>query len=91
MCIEPLECWRENNAPEFIDIVRFFHPAAVYEDQAIDHREIYEECQRRHGKAHEFIIKGTFNPKTRKIFRFLVPPMHRVRSTIVKTCGTLWV
>jgi multiple sugar transport system substrate-binding protein len=50
------------------DLVLFLPPIAEYEDQVIDHREIYEECQHRYGKLAEFAIKSTHNPRTGKYF-----------------------
>lgn len=52
------------------DLFMFLSPPPVYEDQVIDHREIYEECQRKHGKPIELAIKSTYNPKTKKYFAF---------------------
>ena len=40
------------------------------EDQVINHREIYEECEHRYGKPLEAIIKNAYNPKTHKYIRF---------------------
>src|SRR5262249_30729762 len=48
----------------------FISPPAAYERQVIDHREIYEEVQRKHGKAIELAVRSTFNPKTKKFFAF---------------------
>jgi len=36
----------------------------------IDHREIYEEVQRKHGKPIDLAVKSTYNPKTKKYFGF---------------------
>jgi len=52
------------------DLVFSLKPVAVFEDQVIDHREIYEECERRFGKVAEFATKSTHNPRTRKYFAF---------------------
>jgi multiple sugar transport system substrate-binding protein len=52
------------------DLFMFLAPPAAYEKQAIDHREIYEEVQRKHGKMVPLATKSTFNPKTRKFFAF---------------------
>ncbi len=52
------------------DLFMFISPPAAYERQVIDHREIYEEVQRKHGKAIELAVRSTFNPKTRKFFAF---------------------
>jgi multiple sugar transport system substrate-binding protein len=48
----------------------FLSPPPVYEDQVIDHREIYEECERKHGKPVDLAVKSTYNPKTKKYFAF---------------------
>jgi multiple sugar transport system substrate-binding protein len=52
------------------DLVIFLAPTGIYEDEVIDHREIYEESERRYGKARDFAIKSTYNPKTKKYFGF---------------------
>jgi multiple sugar transport system substrate-binding protein len=52
------------------DLVLFITPPAEYEDQAIDHHEVYEECARRYGQVLDFAVKSTFNPKTDKYFGF---------------------
>jgi multiple sugar transport system substrate-binding protein len=52
------------------DLVLFITPPAEYEDQVVDHREIYEECERRHGKALDFSVKNSYNPRTNKYFGF---------------------
>lgn len=60
----------EVSAQKGHDLFMFLSPAPVYEEQVIDHREIYEECQRKHGKPVELAIRSTFNPKTKKYFGF---------------------
>lgn len=52
------------------DLFMFLWPPPMYEDQVIDHREIYEECQRKHGKPIDLAIKSTYNPKTKKYYGF---------------------
>ncbi|MXN79225.1 extracellular solute-binding protein [Burkholderia sp. 4701] len=52
------------------DLFMFLSPPPVYEDQVIDHREIYEECRRKHGKPAELAVRSTYNPKTGKYFAF---------------------
>jgi multiple sugar transport system substrate-binding protein len=52
------------------DLFMFLSPRAVYEEDVIDHREIYEECQKKYGKPVELAIKSTFNPKTGRYFGF---------------------
>jgi multiple sugar transport system substrate-binding protein len=50
------------------DLVMLLTPGAIYEDQVIEHREICEECERRYGKATDFAVRTTYNPKTGKYF-----------------------
>jgi len=52
------------------DLFMFLAPPAAYEKQVIDHREIYDEVGRKHGKMIPLAVKSTFNPKTRKFFAF---------------------
>jgi len=52
------------------DLVMFLSPPAAYEKQVIDHTEIVQECERKHGKAIPLAIKSTYNPKTKKYFAF---------------------
>src|SRR2546422_2122197 len=52
------------------DLFMFLAPPAAYEKQVIDHREIYEEVQRKHGKMISLAVKSTFNPKSKKFFAF---------------------
>jgi multiple sugar transport system substrate-binding protein len=68
------------------DLVLFITPPAEYEDQVIDHSEIYEECARRYGKATNFSLRSTYNPKTSKCFGF-VDSISRPCSLTVKTSG----
>lgn len=60
----------EVSAQKGHDLFMFLSPPPVYEEQVIDHREIYEECQRKHGKPIDLAIKSTYNPKTKKYFGF---------------------
>lgn len=52
------------------DLVQFLWPPPKYEDDVLDHREIYEECARQYGPAIPLAIKSTYNPTTRKYFGF---------------------
>jgi multiple sugar transport system substrate-binding protein len=52
------------------DLVLFWTPPAAHEDQVIDHREIYEECERRYGKVADVAVRSTYNPRTRKYVGF---------------------
>src|SRR6202521_767141 len=52
------------------DLFMFLAPPAAYEKQVIDHREIYDEVGRKHGKMIPLATKSTLNPKTKKFFAF---------------------
>jgi len=52
------------------DLFLFLAPPAVYEEQAIDMRDVYTEIERKHGKPIDLAVKSTFNPKTKKYFAF---------------------
>jgi multiple sugar transport system substrate-binding protein len=52
------------------DLVQFLTPMTAYEDNVIDHRDIYEECQHRYGRFADFVTKSTYNPRTGKYFGF---------------------
>jgi multiple sugar transport system substrate-binding protein len=52
------------------DLVMFLSTAPIYEDQVIDHREVYEECERQYGKAADLARQSMYNPTTNKFFGF---------------------
>src|ERR671923_2900881 len=52
------------------DLFMFLWPPPAYEEQVIDHGEIYQEVSRRHGKPIDLAVRSTYNPKTRKYFGF---------------------
>ncbi len=52
------------------DLFLFLSPPAAYEDQVIDHREIVEAVEKKHGGMIPLAHKSTFNPKTGKSFAF---------------------
>jgi len=52
------------------DLVMFNRPPAAFEDDVIDQREIYQECEKKYGKAIPLAIKSTYNPRTKKYFGF---------------------
>ena len=52
------------------DLFMFLAPPASYEDQVIDHAEIYQEVRRKHGDPVDLAIKSTYNPKTKKYIAF---------------------
>jgi multiple sugar transport system substrate-binding protein len=72
------------------DLFMFISPPAAYEQQVIDHREIYEEAQKKHGKAIDLAIKSTFNPKTKRFFAFsdaYVPDPGNYRADLWSQAG----
>src|SRR5215510_9459626 len=52
------------------DLFWFTSPPASFEDMVIDHKEVYEECERKYGPAIQLAVKSTYNPKTKKYFGF---------------------
>ena len=52
------------------DLVMFLWPPAAFENHVIDHNEIYQECEKKYGKANELAVKSTYNPKTKKYYGF---------------------
>src|SRR5436309_11190109 len=60
----------EVSAKKGHDLFMFLAPPAADEKQVVDHREIYEEVQQKHGKMVPLATKSTFNPNTSKFFYF---------------------
>jgi len=61
----------EVSAQKGHDLLMFLAPPAAFEEQVIDHAEIYQECEKRYGsKPIQLAIKSTYNPKTKKYFGF---------------------
>jgi multiple sugar transport system substrate-binding protein len=60
----------EVSAQKGHDLFMFLSPPAAYEKQVIDHAEIYQQVEKKHGKAIPLGHKSTFNPKTNKYFAF---------------------
>ncbi len=52
------------------DLFMFLSPPAAYENQVIDHTEIYQAVEKKWGKVIDLGHKSTFNPKTKKYFAF---------------------
>jgi multiple sugar transport system substrate-binding protein len=52
------------------DLFMFLSPPAAYEKQVIDHREVYDEVQKKHGKPVDLALKSTYNPKSKRFFAF---------------------
>lgn len=52
------------------DLFFFVTPAATFEDDVIDHREVVEEVEAKVGKMVPLVERSVFNPKTKKWFGF---------------------
>ena len=52
------------------DLFFFVTPAAAFEDDVIDHREVVEEVEAKAGKMVPLVERSVFNPKTKKWFGF---------------------
>src|SRR5437868_5168681 len=80
----------EVSAKKGHDLFMFLWPKPVYEEEVIDHREIYEECQGKYGKPIDLAIKSTYNPKTKKYFGFsdsYVPDPVNYRKSLFDQVG----
>jgi multiple sugar transport system substrate-binding protein len=80
----------EVSAKKGHDLFMFLWPKPVYEEEVIDHREIYEECQKKYGKPIDLAIKSTYNPKTKKYFGFsdsYVPDPVNYRKSLFDQVG----
>src|SRR5690348_13097418 len=66
----PSRAAAEVSAQKGHDLVMFLSPPSVYEDQVVDMKDIYAECEKRHGKPIDLAVKSTYNPKTQKYFAF---------------------
>src|SRR5499426_2663411 len=67
------------------DLVLFLAPPAVFEDQVVDMKDVYAECEKKHGKAIDLAVKSTYNPKTKRFFAFsdsYVPDPINYRSDL---------
>jgi multiple sugar transport system substrate-binding protein len=80
----------EVSAKKGHDLFLFLWPKPVYEDEVIDHREIYEEVEKKYGKPIDLAIKSTYNPKTKKYFGFsdmFVPDPVNYRTDLFQEVG----
>lgn len=80
----------EVSAQKGHDLFMFLSPPPSFEDQVIDHREIYEECRRKYGEPVDLAIKSTYNPKTKKYFGFsdsYVPDPLNYRKDLFDAIG----
>lgn len=52
------------------DLCMFLSPPSSYEDQVVDLRDVYAECEKRYGKPLDIALRSTYNPITRKYYGF---------------------
>lgn len=72
------------------DLFMFLWPKPDMEEQVIDHREIYEECNRKFGKPIDLAIRSTYNPRTKKYYGFsdsFVPDPVNYRKDLWDSVG----
>lgn len=60
----------EVSAQKGHDLFMFNWPPPAFEEQVIDHKEIYQELEKKFGKAIPLGVRSTYNPKTKKYFAF---------------------
>jgi multiple sugar transport system substrate-binding protein len=80
----------EVSAKKGHDLFMFLWPKAAYEEDVIDHKEIYQECESKFGKPIDLAIKSTYNPKTKKYFGFsdmFVPDPVNYRTDLFQEVG----
>lgn len=66
----PARAAAEASAQKGHDLIMFLSPPAAYEKQAIDHSEIYQEVERKHGQKVSLAHRSTYNPATKRYFAF---------------------
>src|SRR6266480_7079706 len=60
----------EVSAQKGHDLFLFNWPPPAFEEQAVDMKDVYAECEKKYGKPIDLAVKSTFNPKTKKYFGF---------------------
>jgi multiple sugar transport system substrate-binding protein len=74
------------------DLFHFLSPPAAFERQAIDHKDVIAEVEKRHGKMIPLAHKSTFNPGTGRSFAFsdsYVPDPGNYRIDLWSKAGFL--
>lgn len=80
----------EAQAQQGHDMVLFLSSRPLLEDHAIDHREIFEECESRYGTVHDFIHRACYNPATEKYHGFCesyIPVLTTYRQDLWDAIG----
>ncbi len=60
----------EVSAQKGHDLFLFNWPPPFYEEQVVDMKDVYGECEKKYGKPIDLAIKSTYNPKTKRYFGF---------------------
>src|SRR3546814_20247351 len=60
----------EVSAQKGHDLFMFLSPPPAYEEQVIDHKEIYQECERKHGNPVDLALHSSFTPNTTQYYAF---------------------
>ncbi len=66
----PARAAAEVSAKKGHDLVMFLEPPSAYEQQVIDHSEIYQEVGRKWGKPVDLAVRSTYDPGTKKYVAF---------------------
>src|SRR5258705_2641346 len=66
----PARAVAEVSAQKGHDLFLFNWPPPAFEEQVLDMRDVYQECERKLGKPIDLAVKSTYNPKTGKYFAF---------------------
>lgn len=73
------------------DLVLLVTPASAFEENLIDHREIFEESVRRYGQPLDIAFKSCYNPQTGKhngLCTSLIPSLITYRSDLWDEIGS---
>jgi len=60
----------EVSAQKGHDLFLFNWPPPFFEEQVVDMKDVYQECEKKYGKPIDLAVKSTYNPKTKKYFGF---------------------
>lgn len=80
----------EVSAKKGHDLFMFLWPKPDYEEQVINHAEIYQELEGKVGKPIDLAVRSTFNPKTKKFYGFsdsFVPDPVNYRKDLWDSVG----
>jgi len=82
----PSRAAAEVSAQKGHDLVMFLSPPSVYEQQVVDMKDVYDECEKKHGKPIDLPSKArtTRKPKSTLLSRTASCP---IRSTTVRISG----